>query len=124
VPVTVVVPGDITFAFGQAILTAAGKTQLDLLIGAVNQGGFTSVNVDGYTDQIGSTKVNLALSSARAAAIRDYLLGHGLSGLPIRATGHGATNLKVELAQCASSSGAAQQTCLALNRRVEVTLNP
>ena len=124
VPVTVVVPGDITFAFGQATLTEAGKTQLDQLISAANAGGYTSVNIDGYTDQIGSGKVNLALSTARATTIRDYLLGQGLAGLPIRATGHGATNLKVELAQCAGSRGAAQQTCLAPNRRVEVTLNP
>ncbi|MDY7574611.1 OmpA family protein [Actimicrobium sp. CCI2.3] len=124
VPLTVVVPGDITFSFGQATLTEAGKTQLDLLIAAANAGGFASVNVDGYTDQIGSQKINLALSTARAATIRDYLLGHGLSGMPVRATGHGATNLKVQLAQCAGTSGTAQQTCLAPNRRVEVTLNP
>lgn len=124
VPVTVVVPGDITFAFGQATLTAAGRTQLDTLIAAANAGGYASVNVDGYTDQIGSDKVNLSLSTARAATIRDYLLAHGLSALPIRATGHGATSLKVELAQCAGSNGAALQACLAPNRRVEVTLNP
>jgi outer membrane protein OmpA-like peptidoglycan-associated protein len=124
VPVTVVVPGDVTCAFGQATLTAAGKTQLDQLIAAANSGDYSSVNVDGYTDQIGSAKVNLALSTARAATIRDYLLGHGLAGLPIRASGHGATNLKVELAQCAGSSGTAQQTCLAPNRRVDITLNP
>jgi outer membrane protein OmpA-like peptidoglycan-associated protein len=124
VPVTVVVPGDITFAFGQATLTAAGKTQLDMLITAANAGGYGSVSVDGYTDQIGSDKVNLALSTARATTIRDYLLAHGLSALQIRATGHGATSLKVELAQCAGSTRAALQTCLAPNRRVDVTLNP
>ncbi len=124
VPVTVVVPGDVTFAFGQAMLTAAGKTQLDQLIAVANSGDYSSVKVDGYTDQIGSAKVNLALSTARAATIRDYLIGHGLSALPILATGHGATSLKVELAQCAGNSATAQQTCLAPNRRVEVTLNP
>jgi outer membrane protein OmpA-like peptidoglycan-associated protein len=124
VPVTVVVPGDVTFAFGQATLTAAGKTQLDQLIAAANSGDYSSVNVDGYTDQIGSAKVNLALSTARAATIRDYLLGHGLADLPVRASGHGASNLKVELAQCASNSATGQQTCLAPNRRVDITLNP
>lgn len=124
IPVKVVVPGDITFAFGQAMLTAAGKTQLDLVIAAATTGGYSSVNVDGYTDQIGSEKVNLALSTARAVTIRDYLLGHGLSGLPVRADGHGATSLKVELAQCAGRSETAQRSCLASNRRVEVTLNP
>ncbi|GAA4013209.1 OmpA family protein [Actimicrobium antarcticum] len=124
IPVTVVVPGDITFAFGQATLTAAGMTQLDTLIASANAGGYTSVSVDGYTDQIGNDKTNLALSAARAQTIRTYLLGHGLSGLPIRATGHGAANLKVELAQCAGQTGVALQRCLAPNRRVDVTLNP
>jgi outer membrane protein OmpA-like peptidoglycan-associated protein len=124
VPVTTTLPGDINFAFGRSTLTAAGMQQLDTLIVSARTGNYSSVAITGYTDQIGSAAENLALSQARAQTARQYLIAHGLTDRPITATGAGATNLKVELAQCSGKTGAALQACLADNRRVEVTLIP
>ena len=124
VPVTTTLPGDINFAFGQSALTANGMQQLDALITSARAGNYAAVAITGYTDQIGSAAENLALSQARAQTARQYLIAHGLTDRPITATGAGATNLKVELAQCSDKTGAALQACLADNRRVEVTLIP
>ena len=124
---TTTLPGDINFAFGQSALTTAGKQQLDQLVATIKNGTnsrtISSVSINGYTDQIGDATINQALSQARAQAVKDYLVSHGVT-VPITATGNGAANLKKEIAQCPGQSGAALQACLAENRRVEVTLNP
>lgn len=47
------------------------------------------VLVSGHTDSRGDAKYNLDLSSARAAAVRDYLVAHGVAASRLSAAGFG-----------------------------------
>ncbi|MFK7892429.1 MAG: OmpA family protein [Granulosicoccus sp.] len=48
-----------------------------------------TVSIEGHTDSTGPSEVNLTLSLARATAVRDYLVGLGVSELRLRARGFG-----------------------------------
>jgi outer membrane protein OmpA-like peptidoglycan-associated protein len=54
--------------------------------------------VAGYTDTVGSTADNQALSERRARAIADYFVKRGLTGMPIYARGFGEGALAVKTA--------------------------
>ena len=62
-----------------------------------------------YTDSTGSARHNLGLSERRADAVRDYLVGQGVSSSQLTAKGYGETN---PIASNATAEGRAQ------NRRV------
>lgn len=49
------------------------------------------VVVEGHTDSRGSKALNTKLSQARAAAVRDYLVGKGVDPARIDAKGYGPT---------------------------------
>ena len=64
----------VLFGFDSAVLTDAGKIELDLLISDMQLlEAIESVLVVGHTDSIGSTSYNQMLSERRAASVRDYL---------------------------------------------------
>src|SRR3712207_8931627 len=48
------------------------------------------VEVQGHTDDIGSSAENLALSLERARAVRDFLVGHGVAPERLGVRGFGA----------------------------------
>ncbi|MDB5856176.1 MAG: hypothetical protein JWR22_4217 [Herminiimonas sp.] len=112
-------PADPLFNFGESTLTVEGQSRLDALISDAKQRDFDSVRLVGYTDPIGSTAGNAALSLNRAQAVKNYLVANGFPDKPITVEGRGAQDLKVPLASC-PYSGQAQRDCLAPNRRVEV----
>ena len=69
------------------------------------------VQIDGYTDSIGSQAYNLKLSERRAEFVKNYLIAHGVSASQIvAAKGYGKEDPK---ASNATADGRAQ------NRRVE-----
>jgi outer membrane protein OmpA-like peptidoglycan-associated protein/Flp pilus assembly protein TadG len=113
-------PADVLFAFGSSNLSAAGMASLDALVVYARDAGVSAINVLGYTDQIGPDRINLALSQARADAVRRYFLGHGLAGVAIKSEGLGASNPVTDPTRCAGMALAAQQDCLKANRRVVV----
>lgn len=47
------------------------------------------VRIEGHTDSAGTDEVNMTLSIARAATVRDYLIGMGVSGERLEARGFG-----------------------------------
>jgi OOP family OmpA-OmpF porin len=49
------------------------------------------VEVQGHTDAVGSAPYNLKLSQARAEAVRDYLVAHGVPATELTAKGYGKT---------------------------------
>ncbi|MDY7573181.1 TadE/TadG family type IV pilus assembly protein [Actimicrobium sp. CCI2.3] len=55
-------PADVLFAFGSSNLSAAGMASLDALVVYARDAGVSAINVLGYTDQIGSDRINQALS--------------------------------------------------------------
>jgi OOP family OmpA-OmpF porin len=65
--------------------------------------------VEGHTDNTGSDAYNLKLSQQRADAVRQYLLGKGISGTRIEAKGFGESR---PVGDNATADGRA------LNRRV------
>jgi OOP family OmpA-OmpF porin len=71
------------------------------------------VEVIGYTDTLGDEAHNQALSLKRAAAIRDRLIGDGLSASSISIAGRGDLDPAVPTGQ---------QVAEPRNRRVEITV--
>ena len=104
--------GTINFATGSAKIAAADQARLDDL--AQKAKGWTGyiVEVQGYADSTGNAAMNTKLSQARAQAVIDYLVQHGLPIRHITAPGaYGETDPK---ASNETSSGRAE------NRRVDV----
>ena len=125
-PLPTKLDADALFDFDQSTLKPAGIAQLDDLIAKANAKGtgFDTLNVTGYTDPLGTDAHNLALSTARAQAVRDYLINHGLKATHVNVAGKGAADLVTPLSACQNMGVAAQQACLADDRRVIVELIP
>ena len=51
-----------------------------------------SVEIAGYTDNVGSASSNQRLSERRANAVRDWLVRQGIDPERIKAVGYGETN--------------------------------
>jgi OOP family OmpA-OmpF porin len=83
----------------------------------VGDPAITDVDINGYTDRIGSQKYNIKLSQRRAEAVRNYLVGKGVEGNRLKAHGLGEANPVVE---CHQKKRSELIACLAPNRRVEV----
>lgn len=110
-----VLPADVLFDFGSSTLrTDAGTTSA--LTEAAEFVATTpgKVTITGYTDSIGDGASNLALSTARAASMRDWLLAHGVDPARVHIIGKGAADLVIPDATTAEQ----HQT----NRRVAITI--
>lgn len=116
--------GDALFAFGKATIediSADGRGQLDAFIARLQAADYGLVRIVGHSDRIGADKANMALSTRRAQAVRDYLVGHGVPDQKIVATGRGPYQ---PVARCEREKAQALIACLAPNRRVEITVDP
>ena len=71
------------------------------------------VRIEGHTDAVGAVEHNLALSEARAAAVREYLIGQGLTPDRLESKGYGPT---LPLESNATAEGRER------NRRVEFVI--
>ena len=79
----------IGFEPGNSSLTAAGRQTLDLLAPLLLRLGGRSFEVTGHTDGLGSRPQNIALSAARADAVKTYLVGKGVAADKISTSGAG-----------------------------------
>ncbi|MFA7532611.1 MAG: OmpA family protein [Castellaniella sp.] len=112
--------GDVGFAFGSAVLSAAGAQEVVRIAQALAPvRDVQSITVSGHTDRIGNAQANQRLSEQRAAAVRQALIGHGLPAARIQAQGYGATRPVV---QCDQTVRAELIACLAPNRRVDIAV--
>lgn len=100
----------IEFESNQAVIRPSGLQILDEMAAAMAQIGGRRVEVIGHTDNTGAREANLALSLARAGAVRSYLLGKGILGDSIAVAGAGPDQ---PVADNASVEGRAR------NRRIE-----
>ena len=117
-PKTFSLSGDVSFAFGSAVLSAAGTNEVARIARSLDSArDVEHITVSGHTDRIGSAQANQHLSEQRAAAVRQALIGHGLPAARIQAQGYGASKPVVQCDQTVRSELIA---CLAPNRRVDI----
>jgi len=104
----------VDFEFNSTQLTAPAQHTLDEVATALLTQPELNVEVQGHTDSIGTEGYNLGLSQRRAAAVKAYLVGRGLSATALTAKGYGKAR---PIASNDTAEGRAQ------NRRVafEVT---
>lgn len=100
----------IEFQSGSAVLTPVGQGILNDMAVALNKVGGRSVRIIGHTDDQGIPATNLALSLARADAVKAYLITKGLHAESLTAQGLGSTK---PIADNATDEGRRR------NRRIE-----
>jgi len=104
----------ILFKTGKYDLNAASKTELQNFANVLKNNADCSVDIQGYTDNVGSDAVNNPLSQNRAQSVANYLMQQGVSSSQLKkVTGFGASNF---VADNSTETGRQQ------NRRVEVYL--
>jgi outer membrane protein OmpA-like peptidoglycan-associated protein len=105
---------DVLFDSGKYTLKPAAREKLAKVAGVLMAYPGITVEVDGYTDNVGGEALNQTLSEKRADAVRDYLLQQGVPADSLSARGFGD-----------DSPVASNDTSIGrqLNRRVELVLS-
>ncbi|MFY9973253.1 MAG: OmpA family protein [Chromatiaceae bacterium] len=104
---------DLHFPIGEATLPDRDLPILDRVADLLVQRPTLTARVEGHTDSSGREEVNLALSQARAEAVRQALMKRGVGAGRIEATGYGETR---PIADNATRAGRDR------NRRIELYL--
>ena len=101
------------FDFDKANIRPDAAAVLDEVAEAITALSSTSISLTGFTDTAGPASYNLTLSKERAAAVKDYLEGLGVSA-EITTAGRGQEDPRVP-----TPDGVREQE----NRRVEIQIN-
>jgi OOP family OmpA-OmpF porin len=107
------------FAFGSADLRPDARTLVDRVARLLTVIRPKTVQVNGYTDHIGTAAANLDLSERRATAVRDELVEKGVPSGSLTLRGRGEND---PIARETTSAGADLPGARQLNRRVEIVL--
>jgi OOP family OmpA-OmpF porin len=102
---------NVLFDTDKATIKPVSYPELDDVVKVFEENPELRVEVDGHTDSQGSDAHNLDLSQRRAAAVREYLVGHGIAAQRLEAQGFGESR---PIADNDTAHGRA------LNRRVEL----
>ena len=108
-------PGNVTFATNQADIRSDFYPVLDSVGLVLEEFEKTLVSVVGHTDSTGSDAINQPLSEKRAASVGAYLQSRGVIPQRLATSGVGS---RYPIADNGTAEGRA------LNRRVEITLEP
>ena len=81
----------VNFATGSADLIPTSDFVLSYAVQTLKKNPTLVIEVDGYTDSVGSANKNLSLSQARADSVMSYLKTHGVSNT-LTAKGYGKDN--------------------------------
>lgn len=79
----------VTFLAGSAKLTLSSQGPLDQAVVRLRERGDLRVLIEGHTDNVGSRDANIALSKARADAVRDYFISKGIAANRLTTVGIG-----------------------------------
>jgi OOP family OmpA-OmpF porin len=79
----------IEFETGSATLTPQGKAILDQMAAVLAKMTSNTVEIIGHTDNSGNRSSNIALSQARADAVKGYLVSKGIAPQQLSTTGVG-----------------------------------
>jgi OOP family OmpA-OmpF porin len=104
---------NIFFDSGKSDLRSESYPELDRLVTTLEKNPEMYIQISGHTDDVGADDVNLKLSSDRANAVKDYLIGKGIADSRVTAVGYGETK---PLETNATEDGKQK------NRRVEFTI--
>lgn len=110
-----VMPSEITFDFDSAAIKPSFYGILTNVSSVMINYAETVVQIAGHTDSVGSEAYNQGLSVERAGAVRNFLVGQGVSPARMAANGFGEN---YPIASNDTEYGRAQ------NRRVEIVLTP
>jgi outer membrane protein OmpA-like peptidoglycan-associated protein len=105
--------GDVLFETGSSTLSSGAGRNMDRLIQFLIDHPERLVQIDGFTDSVGTDSFNQDLSQRRADAVRYQLVSRGISSTRIATQGYGKA---YPVAGNSESSGRQ------LNRRVEVVI--
>ena len=103
----------ILFDSGKASIHKQSAAVLADIIKILKEYPTAKFTVEGHTDSVGSEKLNQRLSDARALAVKDYLVDHGIDEFRLSAVGYGESR---PIASNKTRKGRAE------NRRVEINL--
>ena len=112
---TLIMPGNITFASSSADISSSFYPTLNSLVKVFKEFNKNGIDIVGYTDSTGSAQLNQDLSNRRARSVAAYLEGNGVQASRISSYGAGSSQ---PIASNDTASGRA------LNRRVEINLRP
>jgi outer membrane protein OmpA-like peptidoglycan-associated protein len=105
---------DVLFDTGKYTLKTTTQVSLAKVAGILEAYPGLKVQVEGYTDSVGSDDFNQKLSDNRASTVKDFLVAQGVSPNNITSQGFGKND---PVADNSSSSGRAQ------NRRVNMVVS-
>jgi outer membrane protein OmpA-like peptidoglycan-associated protein len=105
---------DVLFDFNKYTLKTEAREKLAKVSGILLAYPGLKLQVEGYTDNIGTDEYNQKLSEQRAGGVRDYLVAQSVSSENVTAAGYGKNN---PVADNSTNSGRAQ------NRRVELVVS-
>ena len=105
--------GGVQFATGTANLSPQARESLARFAGIVASYPDLKFKVEGHTDSTGSDQTNQELSTKRAIAVRDYLIGQHVAASSIDAEGLSSSH---PIADNSTNDGRAR------NRRVEIVI--
>jgi outer membrane protein OmpA-like peptidoglycan-associated protein len=105
---------DVLFDTGQYTLKPGAREKLAKVSGILLAYPNLQLQVEGYTDNVGSEDFNQSLSEKRADAVRDYLTSQGVTMGNISAAGYGMSD---PIADNSTNQGRAE------NRRVELVVS-
>ena len=104
---------DVLFDTGKAELNPGAARNLDQLVQFLTEHPDRRVEIDGYTDSVGTDSFNLDLSQRRADAVKSVLVSRGIDSSRISSHGYGK-----EYGIASNSDAGGRQ----LNRRVEIVI--
>jgi outer membrane protein OmpA-like peptidoglycan-associated protein len=108
-----VIPSDLSFETGLAIVRPEFAPLLDLIANALRSNPDTRIRITVHTDGTGTEAIDDPLSTQRAAAMGEALVARGIAAGAIRIEGRGARD---PVGDNATAAGREQ------NRRVEITV--
>jgi len=111
---------DALFAFNRATLSATAQKSLEALGPAIRQAGQHPMQINGYTDSVGSQDYNQVLSEQRATTVRDWLAAHGYVPAATPTQGFGKQH---PIAPNTNPDGTDNRVGRSKNRRVEVLID-
>lgn len=112
--VKVTFDSSILFELNSSYLTEEAHQQLQGLAAALKKHPYTSIRIDGHTDNTGTDEYNKWLSGRRAESVKSFLVEQGIPAGHMQTAGYGESR---PVADNATPEGQAR------NRRVEVIIN-